>query len=103
MDAGTVVRTARHRAGLSLRQLARAAGTSHAAIVAYEAGRKEPSVETLERLVRAAGFDLQLDLLRMVDDPEARGRELVAALELAEQFPARHEPTLRAPRFARAA
>ncbi|MBM3671930.1 MAG: helix-turn-helix transcriptional regulator [Actinobacteria bacterium] len=102
MEAAALIRTARQRSGLSLRRLARAAGTSHATVVAYEAGRKEPSLVTLARVVRAAGFTLEIDLLPAVDDAEARGRELLEVLELAEQFPARHEPTLRAPKFQRA-
>ena len=35
-------------------------------------------------------------------DPEARGRELLAALEVAAQFPARHRRTIEYPAFRRA-
>jgi transcriptional regulator with XRE-family HTH domain len=101
MDAGGVVRTARERAGLSLRQLGRLAGTSHSTLSAYEAGDKAPSVATLIRIVRAAGFalDLELSPVAVVPDRAARGRELVEVLELADRFPARHEPRLDQPRF----
>jgi transcriptional regulator with XRE-family HTH domain len=104
MITPTILRRARHRAGLSQRELARRAGTSHATISAYEAGAKVPSVETLARLVRAAGFVLQVDLARRITEPDrtARGRELVEVLELAALFPARHDPDLRAPIFGRA-
>jgi len=60
-----------------------------------------PSMPTFERIVRAAGFRVAIDLVPMVGDPDHnRGDELVQALELAERFPARHHPDLRFPRFA---
>ena len=102
-DAATVIRRARSRAGLSLRELARRANTSHPALVAYEAGRTQPSVATLARIVAAAGFRLELDLqARPADLPGSdRGQELEAVLALAEQFPARHQRHLRVPVFGR--
>jgi transcriptional regulator with XRE-family HTH domain len=100
VDAANVLRLARHRAGLSLRQLARRAGTSHSTLSAYEAGDKVPTVTTLARIVRAAGFTLHAELSPTVGgtDRAARGRELVDVLELAGLFPARHDP-LGAPCF----
>ena len=53
MDAAASLRDARRRAGLTQAELARRAGTSQATISAYEHGRKEPSVETLGRLLAA--------------------------------------------------
>ena len=38
------------------------AGTSHSTLAAYEAGRKVPTVETLDRVVRAAGYELAVEL-----------------------------------------
>lgn len=97
MNAAQLLRRARGRAGLSTRELARRAGTSHATVIAYEAGRKSPTVDTLDRLLRAAGFEVEPHL---VPAPEPdRGEELAAALELAARFPARHTRTLRFPRF----
>lgn len=95
------IRAARARSRLSLRALAGKAGTSHATLAAYEAGRVVPSVETAERIVRAAGFELQPELARRIrgDERLPRGEELRQALELAEMFPARHEPELTFPRF----
>ena len=98
MDAATTLRTARRRSGLTLRALAERAGTSHATLAAYESGTKVPRVDTLERIVRAAGFEPQVDLVRRIDGA-TRGEELVAVLELAAQFPARHARTLPYPRF----
>ena len=97
MNAGYVLRRARTRAGLSTRELARRAGTSHAAVVAYEAGRKSPTVDTFDRLLRACGFVLEGDLVP-APAPD-RGEELAEALDLAARFPARHARTLRYPRF----
>jgi transcriptional regulator with XRE-family HTH domain len=104
MDAGRLVHRARTGAGLSLRQLARRAATSHSALAAYEAGRVQPSVDTLERLLRAAGYELDATLVTRAGEPRLpRGEELAQALELAAQFPARHARELAFPRFARSA
>lgn len=99
-----MVRTARQRCGLSLRQLARAAGTSHSAIAAYEQGRKLPRVDTLERILAAAGWAPQVELARRLDTGAARfakGSELVEALELAAAFPAPPATQLAYPVFGR--
>jgi transcriptional regulator with XRE-family HTH domain len=103
MEAATVLRRARRHSHLTLRELAGRAGTSHATLSAYEAGRKVPTVATLDRIVRAAGLELTDDLAPAVGgvDPTARGRELIEVLELAAMFPARHEPELTFPRFGR--
>jgi transcriptional regulator with XRE-family HTH domain len=86
-----------------LRALADRASTSHSTLAAYEAGRKVPSIDTLARVVRAAGFDLGVELTPAVGGPDAkaRGRELVEVLELAELFPARHARHLEYPPFGR--
>jgi len=102
MNAAMALSTARDRAGLSLRELAERAGTSYSTLSAYENGRKNPNVETLDRIVRAAGFEADLVLARRQRSTlvgATRGDELAAVLELAEQFPARHEPHLEAPVF----
>lgn len=98
MDVSRVLRLCRRHAGASLRRAAEAAGTSHPTWSAYEHGRLSPSVETLDRLVRSTGNTLEVTVVARIDDPE-RGAELEAVLDLAEQFPARHDPTLRAPVF----
>jgi transcriptional regulator with XRE-family HTH domain len=100
MDAATLIRSARAGSGLTLRRLAHRAGTSHATLSAYETGRVDPSVDTVARIVRAAGFEVEWALApRMGDDPGDRGRELVEVLELAALFPARHRPELAFPPF----
>jgi len=104
MDAAATIRRARRHAGLSLRELAARAQTSHSTIAAYEAGRVEPSVATLDRIVRAAGSELQARLRPRMEGPGGtdRGNELLEVLELAGQFPARHAATLEMPPFGRA-
>ncbi len=103
MEAARLIRTARRRAGLTLRELAQRAGTSHSTLAAYEQDRKTPNVDTLDRILTACGFRVDVTLTaRPADvaaDPAARGRELVEVLELAELFPARHDATLTAPKF----
>ncbi len=101
MNAAADLRAVRLRAGLTLRELARRAGTSHATLAAYESGRKVPSVATFDRIVRAAGYRPGVELTPAVGGPDRadRGRELVEVLELAARFPARHARTLRFPRF----
>jgi transcriptional regulator with XRE-family HTH domain len=101
MTAAATLRRARKTAGLTLRELAARAGTSHSTLSAYESGTKVPSVATLDRIVRAAGFALDLELRPRVDDPD-RGDELLQVLDLAAQFPARHDKRLRFPVFGRA-
>ena len=92
-------------AGLSLRALAERAGTSHATLVAYEAGRAVPRVDTLNRILRAAGYATDIAVERRADATNAqrvaKGVELRQALELAAMFPARHSPRLRFPLLAR--
>lgn len=90
MDAATILRDARRRSGLSLRVLAQRARTSHSALAAYEAGRVTPTVDTLDRIVRAAGFTIASELAAEVAPEAERAQELLEVLELAEQFPARH-------------
>ena len=86
---------------MPLRELARRACTSHSAISAYETGRRCPTTETLGRIVRAAGFALDVTLCRRIYGDGDRGDELEAVLLLAEQFPARHRPELGGPVFGR--
>lgn len=97
------IRRARERAGLSKRELARRAQTSHAAVVAYESGRRDPTVATLTRLLAAAGVRpvLRLDPAPTID-VERAGRLLEQVLDLAEALPTRAASRrLEAPIFGR--
>ncbi len=87
------LRSTRLQAGLSLREAARRAGTSHATFRAYELGNKSPSLRTLERLFAAcnAAVDLKVSHRIRAYNGLPRGVELEQALELAAQFPSRHK------------
>ena len=105
MDAGITIRAARRRAGLSQHQLATRAGTSQATLSAYENGRKEPTVETFNRLLAAAASRLVVEPAErpVVQVPDAqlaqRGRTLLRVLELAAALPSSHRTGLRFPRL----
>ena len=109
MNAADALRGARLRAGLTQHALAARAGTSQATISAYESGRKQPSLRTLERLLEATGSRLEVvphGVAPREPTPEqlARaGRRLVEVLELAAALPVRHRPTLGFPRLPRSA
>ncbi|HET6794716.1 MAG TPA: helix-turn-helix domain-containing protein [Acidimicrobiales bacterium] len=59
-EAGQLLRDARLRAGLSQVELARRAGITQSVVSAYESGSRQPSLPTLERLVRATGHELDV-------------------------------------------
>src|SRR5688500_14813170 len=106
MDVPDLIVEARRSSGLSLRELAARAGTSHSTLSAYERGKVAPSVDTLERVLDAAGFAIEIDAVRRIRRTEhlERGVELWMVLELAASFPARPRATsLDAPRFGRSA
>jgi transcriptional regulator with XRE-family HTH domain len=98
MDVATLVSTTRARAGLSQRQLAQRARTSAAAVCQYERGERVPRVDTLERLIAAAGETLALGTTgRAPIDVERNALDLVAVLELADALPQQHHRDLRFP------
>ena len=71
MEACVVLRDARLRAGLSQSELARRAGVPQSVVSEYEAGKRQPALPTLSRLVAATGHELTLGLERR--DPTVRG------------------------------
>lgn len=97
----TILRRARQQSGLSLRELARRAATSHATLLAYESGRKCPGVETFVRILEAAGFAIDFHVEKRIRrrDGLERGEELEQVLLLAEQFPARVSRKMDYPRL----
>lgn len=92
MDAAILLAETRRRAGLTIRELARRARTSHSAVAAYESGRKAPNTATLARLVHACGFELEPRVRPIMpfENRRQRGRELAEVLDLADQFPSAH-------------
>lgn len=71
MDAAGLIRQARARAGLTKRALAAAAATSPSALVAYETGRRSPTVATLDRLLAACGLQVRAVLEPYLADLDA--------------------------------
>jgi transcriptional regulator with XRE-family HTH domain len=109
MDVASSLSEARGRADLTQAALARRAGTTQATISAYESGRKQPSLETFERLLAACGARLAVvpgapAVKRPSAAERARAaRALADVLALAEALPTRHDPALRFPPLRRAA
>ncbi len=106
MDAADFIRVARANAGLSQAALASRAGTSQPALSHYEAGRRQPTASTLDRILAAAGFRLAMAPVSLpARSPTSAelarsGAQLSAVLELAAALPVRHEAELRFPRLA---
>ncbi|MFV9671821.1 MAG: helix-turn-helix domain-containing protein [Acidimicrobiia bacterium] len=78
-----LIRMARRKAGLTQAVLAERAGTSQAAVSAYESGRRSPSVDTLSRLLAAAGFEVRMRLA--VPDTHDAARDVAEKLMSSDQ------------------
>jgi transcriptional regulator with XRE-family HTH domain len=59
MNPASVIARARRRAGYTQRELAARAGLAQPALARLEAGRVIPRVDTLERILRACGRELE--------------------------------------------
>jgi len=64
MSAATYVNQARRAAGFSQRELSRRTGVPQSAIARIECALQTPRADTLERLLRACGFELRLGPVR---------------------------------------
>ena len=62
--AGTLLREARQRAGLTQVELARRGGVRQSVVSAYESGARQPSLPTLARLIEAGGMRLDVQVRR---------------------------------------
>lgn len=81
MEANLLIRRARQEAGLTQGQLARRLGVTQAALARLERGGSNPTVATLDRVVRAAGRRLELRLGRA--EPSVDESLIREALELS--------------------
>jgi transcriptional regulator with XRE-family HTH domain len=70
LDASKLLQTARERAGLTQRQLAKKARTAQSVVARIELSETSPSWSTLARLLKAAGFSLSAGLRRINVDPQ---------------------------------
>ena len=80
--SSALLQLARLKAGMSQRELAERAGVPVTMISAYERDQRQPTLSTLLRLLRAAGFDLRLHLAAY--DPHD---DILAGLEAAAPNP----------------
>jgi transcriptional regulator with XRE-family HTH domain len=71
MLSGNVLEAARSSSGLSQRKLAEQAGTAQSVVARIELGETSPTLRTLEKLLNAAGFELDLTFYpKPVLDPQ---------------------------------
>jgi transcriptional regulator with XRE-family HTH domain len=70
------IRTLREKAVLTQAALAQAGGTSQPTVAAYEAGRKSPTLSTVQRLARALGLEAAVTYHPPMTREERRSLEL---------------------------
>jgi transcriptional regulator with XRE-family HTH domain len=95
MKAGSLVREARRRAGLTQAELATRAGTTQSSIARLESGRTEPSMRRVQQILRECGVELKVRLAPTDDSdwslalenlsrtPDQRVRQNQAAVRFA--------------------
>lgn len=74
---GDLVREARRRAGLTQRELAERARTTQSSIARLESGRSTPALETVIRMVRLCGLDLDIMLVERDESDWAQASRLL--------------------------
>lgn len=100
VDAAVLLQEARRRSGLSRRQLAQRGGTSASTLSAYESGASVPSVVTLGRLLRSAGFEAEANLRPVPSINECElAKKIEALFSFADALPRRRRGPLRYPEF----
>jgi transcriptional regulator with XRE-family HTH domain len=95
----SLIRQARERAGLTQQELATRAGVPQSTVSVYERGIRVPTLPTLERLLRAAGFTVEVELVPAGPDAQRNGALLVDLLELADRTPTERAGHLSYPRL----
>ena len=98
MKGASIVREARLRAGFTQQEMADRLGTTQSVVSRWEAGAVSPSLETLAKIVRACGLELQLRLAEADDHdsglasldaaltPEGRLDRMVAGMEFVDDL-----------------
>jgi len=81
-DVQGILRRARRRAGLTQRALAARAGVPQSTVGRIEAGSLEPRIDTLLRLLRETGHDLELSVRLGEGVDRAQIRERLARTPL---------------------
>lgn len=85
MDAEKLLLRARHKARLSQRELAERTGVAQPTIARIESGAASPRCATLDRLLEACGYDVELVPRGGVGVDRSAMRELLA-LEPGERL-----------------
>ena len=67
MTAGSLIAEARKRGGFTQAELAARLGSHQSVVARWETGRTNPDFATVQRVVRAAGFELGISI-QQVDD-----------------------------------
>lgn len=79
----SILEQARSEAGMSQSTLAARAGTSRPTLSAYENGKKSPSLETVRRILAAAGFALTITpIIEFHEVSGSRGRPIAVPTRL---------------------
>ena len=80
VKTSALVQQARHTAGLTQSELAQRAQTAQPAVAAYESGVRTPTIATLERLIGACDYDLEVRLRPRVRRGASSLHELAVAI-----------------------
>ena len=105
VNASELLRRARSASGLNQRDYAARVGVRQPVISAYENGRREPALSTLDRLVRGSGLRIRVDLVPPTTDlpPAADAAEhaerLLDVLSLVDAIPRYRTGELTMPRM----
>jgi len=94
MNYGNGLMVARTKAGLSKRQLAKMVGVDASYITHIEAGRKKPSLDTLEKVAEVLSLPMPLLMLLSSDASELRGISAAQAAVLGERLMGLLKPEL---------
>ena len=73
--AAGLLQLARYEAGLTQAELAERAGVPASMVSAYERDRRQPTLATLMKLLRAAGFELRMQLAPYDDHDDVLAEE----------------------------
>lgn len=94
-----MLRSARGRSGMRLRELSRISGVAESRISDYEHGRHQPSVAMLERLLIATNHSL-VPIWRSPIDVAQNARVFADVLSLADAIPPPSSPRAAPPTWA---
>ena len=78
MNVSDLLREARRQRGWTQAQLASCVGVAQSVVARWESGRVSPRVDSLRRVLVAAGFELQVEL---VDDSSVERDQIAERLQ----------------------